>query len=60
MFRVLGLLLMPYVGWAVLRGTIHAKRAACGETIARDAEPQRSWTVVAVHAGLARALPFVF
>ena len=60
MFRVLGVLLALYVIWAVLRGSIHAKRAAWGETIERDAEPLRFWTVVAVYVGLVLALMFVF
>jgi hypothetical protein len=60
MFRLLGLLLALYVGWAVLRGTVHAKRAHWGETIERDADPHRFWTVVAVYAGLAIALVFIF
>jgi hypothetical protein len=44
----------------VLRGTIHAKRAAWGETIERDADQQRFWTVVALYVGLALALIFIF
>jgi uncharacterized BrkB/YihY/UPF0761 family membrane protein len=59
MFRLLGVLLALYVGWSVLRGTIHAKRAAWGETIERDADPQRFWTV-ALYVGLALALVFIF
>ncbi len=60
MFPLLGTLLGLYVLVCVLRGEVHAKRAAWGERIARDAEPGRFWTVIVIYAGLALALAFVF
>jgi hypothetical protein len=60
MFRLLGVALAVYVAWAVLQGRVHAKRRAWGETIARDAAPERFWTVIVIYSALSAALVFVF
>lgn len=60
MFTLLGALLAIYVLVAVMRGEVVAKRRHWGERIARDAEPHRFWTVIALYAALAVALATVF
>ncbi|MCU0950567.1 MAG: hypothetical protein MUC68_05775 [Burkholderiaceae bacterium] len=60
MFRLLAVALALYVLLCVVRGAVHAKRGAWGERIEREVEPQRFWLVIAVYAGLAAALWFVF
>lgn len=60
MFKLLGALLAGYVALCVVRGNVHAKRRAWGETIERTVAPDRFWTVIGIYSALAAALVFVF
>lgn len=60
MFRLLGALLGIYVIFAVVQGSVYAKRRAWGERIERASEPHRFWTVIAIYAALSVALATVF
>jgi hypothetical protein len=60
MFKLLGLLLLVYVAYAVLRGEVYARAGLGGATIERAARPGYYWTVIVVYIGLAIALLTVF
>lgn len=60
MFDVLGALVAAYVVYAVIEGSVFAKRGPWGERIERAAEPHRFWAVIAVYTGLAVALVTIF
>jgi hypothetical protein len=60
MFDLLGALVAAYVAYALIDGSVLAKRGPWGERIERAAEPHRYWVVIAIYAGLAIALVTVF
>lgn len=60
MFKVLGIALACYVGYAIYAGEVYGKSGASGRSWSRDEEPARFWSVVAAYCLLTAALIFVF
>lgn len=60
MFKVLGALLALYTIYAVIKGEVVAKAGPGARTVAREESPRYFWCVVAIYAGLALALAFLF
>jgi len=60
MFKVLGILLTAYVGYALYAGRAYAKSGVGGRSFRRSEEPFGYWSAVAVYALLAAALITVF
>lgn len=60
MFKGLGALLALYVVYAIVAGQVYARSGPGGRMVARRDSPHDFWVVVAIYAGLAAALAFVF
>lgn len=60
MFKFLGALLALYTLYAVARGEVVAKAGPGARTVVREESPRYFWSVVAIYAGLALALAFLF
>ena len=60
MFRVLGILLLIYVAWALSKGEVYAKHRWSGKTIHRNESPGYFAAVIAIYIILGIALMTVF
>lgn len=60
MFKALGILLVAYTAFAVVRGEVYAKAGAGGRAVRRADSAAYFWTVVGVYGALAVALLTVF
>lgn len=60
MFKALGILVALYTVHAAIKGEVYAKSGAWGRTVSRADSPEYFWVVIAIYAGLALALMFVF
>jgi hypothetical protein len=60
MFRLFGIAVLVYTGFAVWRGEVFAKAGWRGRMISRIGSPQYFWTVIVLYAGLGIALLTVF
>ena len=60
MFKLLGLLLLVYVAYAMLRGEVYARAGIGGAKVERAARPAYYWAVIVAYVGLAIALLTVF
>ena len=60
MFKFLGALLALYTLYAAARGEVAAKAGPGARTIVRGESPRYFWGVIAIYAGLALALIFLF
>jgi len=60
LFVLLGLALLAYTGVAVMRGEVVAKSGPGMRRLRRDAHAVAFWSVIAIYAGLALALLFLF
>jgi hypothetical protein len=60
MFRILGILVLGYVGYGLLTGQIYGRYHAVGRTFQRDADPWLYWSTLVVYFILAIALFFFF
>ena len=59
-FVLLGLALLAYTGIATVRGEVVAKSGPGMRRLRRDEHAVAFWSVVAIYAGLALALLFLF
>jgi len=59
-FKLLGVLLLLYIAYALNGGAVYARRGPRGGIYQRDAEPFRYWSTLAIYAALSIALLFVF
>ncbi len=59
-FDVLGAAVGAYTAYAAWRGSVVAKSGPFARTILRSERPRYFWAVIAVYAGLALALIFIF
>ena len=59
-FVLLGLALLAYAGVAAVRGEVVAKSGPGMRRLRRDEHAVAFWSVVAIYAGLALALLFLF
>jgi len=60
MFRTLGVLLLGYVAYSVLRGETYAKQGPWGRSLRRADGPAQFWSIIGVYVLLAAALIFWF
>jgi len=60
MLELLGILLGVYTVYAATTGEVFAKSGARGRTISRAESAEYFWVVIAIYAGLALALMFLF
>ena len=60
LFKLLGVLLLVYVGYAIWRGEVFAKSGAWGTIHVRDASPHAFWGVIIVYSLLGLALLTIF
>jgi hypothetical protein len=60
MFRILGILVLGYVGYGLFTGQIYGRYHAGGRTFQRDADPWLYWSTLVVYFILAIALFFFF
>jgi len=60
MFRALGLIVLLYVGYALLQGEVYAKHRWSGKTVSRKESPGYFSVVIAIYIMLGLALIFVF
>jgi len=60
LFHALAVLLAIYVLYAAYSGTVYAKDRWTGKAIHKSESPREFWTVIAIYAGLALALWFIF
>lgn len=60
MFKLIGALVLLYVGYSLCAGRTFAKRGAWGRELRRDEHPVGYWSTIAVYALLAVALFTVF
>jgi hypothetical protein len=60
MFRLLGILLLCYVGYGIFIGRVYGRYHAWGRTFTRDGDPWHYWSTLAVYSLLAIALIFWF
>lgn len=56
MFRLLGVLLLGYVAYSVLRGETYAKRGPWGRNYRLADGPARFWSIIGAYLLLAAAL----
>ncbi len=59
-FRVLGVALACYIGFALARGHVYARSGPWGRDFARDSDAWRYWSAIASYALLSAALMFIF
>lgn len=60
MFKLLGILVLIYVVYAIASGRVFAKSGVSGRSVSREEEPQYFWVVVVIYAALGVALLTVF
>lgn len=60
MFRILGILLLFYVGYCLLTGRVYGVYHAWGRSFQRDTDPWHYWSTLAVYILLSIALFFLF
>lgn len=60
MFKIIGVILAFYVGYALLNGSVYAKSGMRSREILREDTPVYFWTVIVIYALLSMALIFVF
>jgi hypothetical protein len=59
-FKILGIILFVYIGWAAWCGTVFARRGIGWNWVERATRPRMSWAVLACHVLLGAALLTVF
>lgn len=59
-FKILGIILFVYIGWATWRDTVIAKCGIGWTWVERTTRPRMFWVVLASHGLLGAALPTVF
>jgi hypothetical protein len=60
MFKLLGVLVLAYAGYAVAAGEVYAKAGWAGRVVARTNCAADFWTIVTIYACLGVALLTVF
>ena len=60
MFKILGILLLCYVGYGFLTGRVYGRYHAGGWTFTQNDDPWYYWSTLAVYSLLAIALIFFF
>jgi hypothetical protein len=58
MFKILGVLLLGYVGYGLTTRQIYGKYRAWGRTFQREEEPWNYWSTIVAYSALAVALFF--
>lgn len=60
MFKILGIVVALYTGYAVFKGEVYAKSGVKGRTVLKEESPEYFWIVIAIYTGLSIALITVF
>lgn len=60
MFRILGIVLLCYVGYGFATGRVYGRYHAWGQSFSRDDDPWRYWSTLVIYLLLAFALILFF
>ena len=60
MFKIIAILIVLYIGYAILTGTVHTKSGPGSKTFSKKAEPAEYWFTVSLYLLIAIVTYFYF